>query len=76
MLEQIHWLGHGSFMIEGPPAIYINPWQLGRREASADIILISHPHYVHFSPADIAKISNPTTLDRRVTSERAAALRR
>ena len=61
MLERIQWLGHGSFLIEGPPTIYINPWRLGQRSERADIILISHAHYVHFSPADIEKISNPTT---------------
>lgn len=61
MLEQIQWLGHGSFVIEGSPTIYINPWRLGQRSEAADIILISHAHYVHFSPADIAKISHPST---------------
>ncbi len=61
MIERIQWLGHGSFLIEGPPAIYINPWRLGHRSEPADVILISHTHYVHFSPADIAKISSPTT---------------
>jgi len=61
MLEQIQWLGHGSFVIEGSPTIYINPWRLGQRNEAADIILISHAHYVHFSPADIAKISHPST---------------
>lgn len=61
MLERIQWLGHGSFVIEGPPTIYINPWRLGQRSETADIILISHAHYVHFSPADIAKISHPST---------------
>ncbi len=61
MLDKIHWLGHGSFLIDGPPAIYINPWRLGQRNEAADLILISHPHYVHFSPADITKISGPGT---------------
>jgi L-ascorbate metabolism protein UlaG (beta-lactamase superfamily) len=61
MLDRIQWLGHGSFLIDGPPTIYINPWRLGNRAEPADIILISHAHYVHFSPADIAKISNPNT---------------
>ena len=58
MLERIQWLGHGSFVIEGPPTIYINPWRLGQRSAPADVILISHAHYVHFSPADVAKFSH------------------
>ena len=61
MLDRIQWLGHGSFVIDGPPTIYINPWRLGTRAEPADFILISHAHYVHFSPADIAKISNPST---------------
>jgi L-ascorbate metabolism protein UlaG (beta-lactamase superfamily) len=61
MLERIQWLGHGSFLVDGPPTIYINPWRLGQRSEAADLILISHAHYVHFSPADIAKIRNERT---------------
>lgn len=61
MIDRIQWLGHGSFFIQGPPLIYINPWRLARRTFLADVILVSHTHHEHFSVADIAKLRGPTT---------------
>ncbi len=62
MIERIHWLGHGSFFIEGPPLIYLSPWRVVRSAFHADAILIGHDHYEHFSPADIEKLRGPDTL--------------
>lgn len=62
MIEQIQWLGHGSFVIQGPPLIYINPWRLGRTAFLADAILIGHDHYEHFSQVDIERLRNPQTV--------------
>ena len=28
MLENIHWLGHDSFRLDGSTVIYIDPWKL------------------------------------------------
>jgi L-ascorbate metabolism protein UlaG (beta-lactamase superfamily) len=61
MLEHIQWLGHATFRIAGSKLIYIDPWKLSRREA-ADIILVSHSHSDHFSPADIEKLRGPRSL--------------
>ena len=55
MLENLRWLGHASFKISGEKNIYIDPWKLGKEEP-ADIILISHDHYDHCSPDDVAKL--------------------
>jgi L-ascorbate metabolism protein UlaG (beta-lactamase superfamily) len=62
MIDRIRWLGHGSFVIDGPPLIYINPWRVTRGNRPADIILISHDHYDHFSIADVEKLRCPDTL--------------
>jgi len=62
MIEQIQWLGHGSFVIKGPPIIYINPWRVVRSAFHADVILVGHDHYEHFSPADINKLRGPQTV--------------
>lgn len=61
MIDRIQWLGHGSFRIQGPPLIYINPWRVARSAFHADAILISYDQYDHFSPADIQKLRGPDT---------------
>lgn len=61
MIERIQWLGHGSFVIQGPPIIYINPWRVVRDVFHADVILVGHEHYNHCSLADISKLRGPDT---------------
>jgi len=63
MIEKISWLGHASFKIKGAGIVlYIDPWKLKGKIEPADIILVGHSHYDHFSPADIQKISRPMTI--------------
>ncbi len=60
--KNIHWLGHSTFRIEdGALQIYIDPYQLPDRPTKADVIFITHGHYDHFSPEDIAKIRKEGT---------------
>jgi L-ascorbate metabolism protein UlaG (beta-lactamase superfamily) len=61
MIEKISWLGHASFRIDGPPRIYIDPWRIPDDNPSADVILISHEHYDHFSTYDIDRLLRPDT---------------
>lgn len=60
-MATIQWLGHASFLIRDGITIYIDPWKLKRAEPKADLILISHSHYDHFSPPDIEKIGGEKT---------------
>jgi len=64
MLEKIHWLGHASFRIDGPKVIYIDPWKLPQSTLSkkADMILVTHSHFDHFSKEDIEKIRTNNTV--------------
>ena len=62
MIDRIQWLGHGSFRIDGPPVIYINPWRLVRPAYQADAILITDDQYAHCSPADVDKLRGPDTV--------------
>ena len=62
MIDNIKWLGHGSFFIQGPPYIYLDPWRVVRTTFDADIILVSHDHYDHCSIADIEKLQGKETV--------------
>ncbi|MEW5982792.1 MAG: MBL fold metallo-hydrolase [Acidobacteriota bacterium] len=62
-VNHIHWLGHASFRIEDETSqIYIDPWKVPAGSPPADIILITHAHFDHFSPEDIARIERPGTI--------------
>ncbi len=61
LAQNIHWLGHDSFRFEeNNLQIYIDPYQLSEAPP-ADIILISHDHFDHCSPEDVAKIQKEAT---------------
>jgi len=61
MIENIHWLGHDSFRLDGSSTVYIDPWKLSADAPPADLVLVTHDHYDHFSPDDIARLSTPRT---------------
>ena len=61
MIDQIQWLGHGSFAILGTPLIYINPRRVTQISRPADAILIGHDNYEYCSLADIEKLRGPDT---------------
>jgi L-ascorbate metabolism protein UlaG (beta-lactamase superfamily) len=61
-LDHIHWLGHATFRIEdGRTQIYVDPWKLPAGAPKADLILITHSHFDHYSADDIARIEQPGT---------------
>lgn len=61
---EIFWLGHAAFKIktESGKIIYLDPYQLGKDEEEADIIVCSHSHGDHFSRNDIKKILKDSTI--------------
>lgn len=61
LLERLHWLGHDSFRLDGPPTIYFDPLNLKGQPPLADLILISHEHHDHCSPDDVERIRGPKT---------------
>jgi len=62
MLENIHWLGHDSFRLDGTVTIYIDPWKLPAGLPVAGLILVTHEHFDHLSVADITALAGPDTV--------------
>lgn len=54
-IDRLAWLGHAGFFFPGPPRIYVDPFRIGGGPL-ADFVLLTHPHYDHCSPADLARI--------------------
>lgn len=62
LLDSLEWLGHSGFRIAVRGAtIYIDPYRVPDGP-SADLILVTHGHYDHFSPRDIERISTDETV--------------
>jgi len=59
--DKIVWLGHDGFRIDAEKTVYFDPYQIERGPV-ADLILISHEHFDHCSPEDVAKIKGPETV--------------
>ena len=58
---QIERLNHSSFKIKKDKVIYIDPFKINDSE-KADLILITHEHFDHFSIEDIRKVIDTKTI--------------
>ena len=61
LIERLNWLGHDGYRIDGDLVIYFDPYEI-QAGIPADIIFITHEHFDHCSPADIAKIRKEDTI--------------
>lgn len=59
--EKIEVLTHSSIRITGERTVYIDPFKIKEETHDADLILITHDHYDHFSPEDIARVAKDGT---------------
>jgi L-ascorbate metabolism protein UlaG (beta-lactamase superfamily) len=58
----VRWYGQSSLRIElGGKLIWLDPVKVTAGE-KADLILITHDHADHYSPADIGRLSGPSTI--------------
>lgn len=62
MFEEVSVLTHSSIRISGRLTLYFDPYQIQNENQDADIILITHDHFDHFSPEDIRKIIKEDTV--------------
>ena len=61
LLDSLEWLGHSGFRIRAPGGVvYIDPYRV-EDGPPADLILITHGHYDHFSPQDVERLSHDRT---------------
>src|SRR3954464_2889882 len=62
LLEEVEWLGHWGFRIGvGKASIYIDPYRVGGDAPPADLVLITHQHYDHFSIQDLERLRKDDT---------------
>ena len=62
MLKNIEVLCHSSIRFNKERIIYIDPFRIKKNYNDADIILITHSHYDHFSEEDIQKVRKENTI--------------
>ena len=62
MLEPITINTHSSIRIAAEKVIYVDPFKITEESHDADIILITHSHYDHYSPEDIRKVMKSDTI--------------
>src|SRR5665647_3225349 len=53
MIENIHWLGHDSFRLDGSSTVYIDPWKLSADAPPADLARLSTPRTTLIGPASV-----------------------
>jgi L-ascorbate metabolism protein UlaG (beta-lactamase superfamily) len=62
LLDSLDWIGHSGFRLRaGRELVYIDPYRVAADAPKADLILVTHGHYDHFSPQDIELLSHAHT---------------
>ena len=62
LFASVEVLYHSSIRITGEKTVYADPFGVDRDYRDADLILITHDHFDHFSPDDIARVRGRGTV--------------
>lgn len=62
MVDNIEVLTHASIRIDDKKKIYCDPFNVKKEYHDADIVLITHEHFDHYSVDDIAKVVKEDTI--------------
>lgn len=62
--SNVRVLTHSAIRMESEhgTVLYFDPFDLSEEFHDADVVIITHSHYDHFSPDDIKKVAKPDTL--------------
>jgi L-ascorbate metabolism protein UlaG (beta-lactamase superfamily) len=64
LIDALEWLGHSGFRVRvgggRGPVVYIDPYRVPDGPP-ADLIVVTHGHYDHFSPRDVERLAQPRT---------------
>ena len=62
MLEHLTWFRQAALRWrDDERTIYVDPWGTPPDAPPADVLLITHSHYDHFQPDEVARLSTPST---------------
>lgn len=61
IVKKIHWLGHDAIRLDGSKVVCFDPYRITSTK-TADIVLITHEHFDHCSPEDLAKVCGQSTV--------------
>ena len=73
LVDHITVNAHSSIRIEGEKVMYFDPFHLENGPRDAALVFLTHDHYDHLSPEDIAKVKKDGTVFVLPASCRAAA---
>jgi L-ascorbate metabolism protein UlaG (beta-lactamase superfamily) len=61
VLERFTWFKQSAFRYDGEGiVVYIDPWGV-EGDVPADVIFVTHAHFDHYDPDDVARIRKPGT---------------
>lgn len=62
LFDHVEVLYHSSIRITGERVVYLDPFGVKEKYGDADLILVTHDHFDHFSPEDIDKVRREDTV--------------
>lgn len=62
LLKNVSVFYHSSIRLSGSMVVYADPYEMEEEAHDADVILITHDHYDHFSEKDIEKLRKENTI--------------
>ncbi len=61
MLERVTWFRQAAFRWSSERVVYVDPWGTPADAPPADLILITHAHFDHFQPEEVARLRRSDT---------------